>query len=327
MEKQKSLTKEKVRSLLEEIISERSDRIDEPKEGKDKFYYFNIPQNDLDLLQSDLRRISNSDNPTEELNEMIHRDLEFSYSCDVLQPELTGYVTQTLEQKYSYSEKQIWKHIDFIDEWIADYCYAEYPKEYQNIPVPVVIALDTGDRNYVFSINTREAFCKESSFYWLAKQQENLNELQDAIKNRLDSDDESLNPFVKSVLEEMDEYNLSGMVCFLTTMGLLDFIQLKEVIQSEEKLNKSFHYEERSGEKEFIVSKDSPCGLYHPDIGGGSLFEIELSKDVKIPTKAVCDIWIDTSDQFGGCNGRGCDISCCYGMAADDFSGTCQISR
>ena len=74
-------------------------------------------------------------------------------------------------------------------------------------------------------------------------------------------------------------------------------------------------------------TKDSPCGLYHPDIGGGSLFEIKLSKDVKIPTKAVCDIWIDTSDQFGGCNGRGCDISCCYGMAADDFSGTCQISR
>ena len=111
---------------------------------------------------------------------------------------------------------------------------------------------------------------------------------------------------------------------FLCKMSLMDFVNLKDMIKSEKKLNDSYEYEKRKGVKTFTISKNAMCGLYDIWGGGGSVLEIELEKDVVVPTKAVFDVWIDCR----GCraNGRGYDVSDVYGMGSNAWTGSVTLN-
>lgn len=56
-----------------------------------------------------------------------------------------------------------------------------------------------------------------------------------------------------------------------------------------------------------VLGKDTTCGLYDSWNGGGSVLEIELDKDVKLPIK-YAEICVE------GCRMRGYDVNEVYGL-------------
>ena len=112
---------------------------------------------------------------------------------------------------------------------------------------------------------------------------------------------------------------------FMVKMPLFDFFKLKAMINEDKEKNKSYDYDERKGENSFIVTKDAMCGLYDIWGGGGSVLEIELEKDVEIPTKAIFDVWIDCRNCKA--NGRGYDVKDVYGICSSAFSGSVKFKE
>ena len=131
--------------------------------------------------------------------------------------------------------------------------------------------------------------------------------------------------FVKTTIQELQNVcNAMNTLIFLCRMSLREFIELKELINSEKELNDSYDYDERKGTKSFTISKNATCGLFNPWDGGGSVLEIELDKDAVIPTKAIFDVWIDC--RGSRCNGRGYDVADVYGIWRGAFNGTVTIN-
>ena len=186
--------------------------------------------------------------------------------------------------------------------------------------------------NWYGSHNESNELDKNSPIRWLANQQGRLNELNKALRSEglnQSTDFQKGNDyskFTKTVIQELQNAcSHMNTLIFLCRMSLNEFCQLKELIASEKELNKSYIYEERKGTKSFTMSKDAMCGLYDIWGGGGSVLEIELEKDVVIPTKAVFDVWIDC--RGCRCNGRGYDVDDVYGLVRSKcFTGEVRIA-
>ncbi|MBQ9688180.1 hypothetical protein IJV79_00930 [bacterium] len=87
---------------------------------------------------------------------------------------------------------------------------------------------------------------------------------------------------------------------------------MQEVIDGEASLNRSYNYNERTGQSSIVVGKDVRCGLMNVDIGGGSVFEINLVKDVEIPVKAIYRAVPD-------CELGSCGFMSTYGMNDEPY--------
>lgn len=114
------------------------------------------------------------------------------------------------------------------------------------------------------------------------------------------TDDYKKADFINSVLSEC--YNTYGMAAltFLVKMPLSQAIDLKDVINSENKANDSYYYEDRTGASSIIIDKEVECGLMDSWNGKGSLFEIKLIKDVELPVKAIFRLELDSrNDGYG----------------------------
>ncbi len=99
-----------------------------------------------------------------------------------------------------------------------------------------------------------------------------------------------------------------SVLTFLVEMTLEQALQIAEALTCLKKWN-------MYSNSTLLISKDTMCGLYDPWEGGGSLFEIELKKDLYIPLKFI---WAAKPD---GCVGR-YSISNCYGMCGSAWKDT-----
>jgi hypothetical protein len=72
-------------------------------------------------------------------------------------------------------------------------------------------------------------------------------------------------------------------------MTLGEYFDLYSVIKSKTK----------SSRKKLILKKGTPCGLYDLWLGGGSILEIELEKDVVLPLKFVDTAYPDGQRGYG----------------------------
>ena len=93
--------------------------------------------------------------------------------------------------------------------------------------------------------------------------------------------------FINSVHNEIYNTYGSSVVTFLVKMSLEDAIKLEDVIIGESDLNNSYYYENREGLSSITLDKNVVCGLMDDCSGKGSVFEINLIKDVEIPIKAL----------------------------------------
>lgn len=324
----KELTKEmikKIEKVLEDNYYERE------TEGSEYYTYEIFVDYRYEYFEDNtLAKISKADYPREELDE-IESEWIFD-SSDYYEDELFSKLESEFEEEWEEWE-------DEIREYVHEHVSYTLPNGVEDQEVKVVIATDVGDMNYDFTecnilnwYGTYGGYDKgkkliptNSPIGWLAKQQGKYRELEHIVRLLKDPYVEKLNTdkvskFTKSVVQELENATSHmNTLIFLVKMPLFEFIQLREIMRAEEEANKSYHYEERKGKSYITISKKSDCGLYDIWNGGGSVLEIELEKDVKLPVKAIFDVWIDCR----GCkaNGRGYDVDEVYGLSGEAWHG------
>lgn len=254
--------------------------------------------------QSDIEKILSSENPQETFCEIV---TEWDCRSD----------DWYYEELFWNDFRAFCKENNFDEDEARDVVYGNfywtYPSDFLNPMVNTVWTINTGDLNYDFSCHNVLNYCgngvleEPAGLYWLAKQQGRLSLLKKEIKksDRYHDGECEQSKFVESCITEL--VNVTSMLThltFLVKMPLLDAIKIIEAYNEAEKLGK-FKYLYPQGIKEdigyVILSKDTLCGLYDSINGGGSMLEIELEKDVKIPLQYI---WrIETNKDIQGCYG------------------------
>lgn len=250
-----------------------------------------------ELEQSDIRKILESEKPMDTLDEITEELLRDKWDYETtFWSELKAFCERN---KFDYEEAT-----DVVNENF----YWFYPDSFLNPKFNAVIRVNAGDWNYEWTLHnvcnyyaTGEPLHKGAGLYWLAKQQKRLTLLQKAIKDsdRYSNGDCEESKFVASSITEL--VNLPGpmgALTFLVSMNLLDAIAITEAVC---RIPKEYMYqppELKSLPLGYIaLGKNTYCGLYDAYEGGGSLMEIELERDVKLPIHYIFDITTDNRIQ------------------------------
>ena len=322
------MNKKKVDVIIDKVKEyiENNVYVDQ-RNGEEYGFEIYVDYNERYISDTDLANISKADNPREAFDEFI-----WEYERNNSDYDHDGLISALKQNIPEYDDYE-----DEITTWIQENCYWYVNIDNFNNDIDVVIALDTGDMNSDFTecniLNYYGLYGgygdgsipKDSPIRWLAKQQRKLTELNKAIKGVRQEDDfyneeNGYSKFTKSVVQELQNAcSHMNTLVFLVKMSLFDYLDLRDMMDSEKELNKSYIYSERTGTKNFTISKDVNCGLYDVWNGGGSVLEIELEKDVTIPIKAVWDAWIDCRSCRA--NGRGYDLYDVYGLTSSAYRG------
>lgn len=285
---------------------------------------------DRELSDKFLYEIMTSDNPRGTFDEAIN-EWESDYSWEYGEPELF----KCIEKSLSDEEKELYDaNEEELKEWTQENFYFYYDRNDFNVEVKVNLMLDTGDMNYDFTKNNILNYCaswygeageipKESSILWLAKQMKKATKLREACRNQYREDgyyvdrEKESDPFIESVIQELENLTCHmSTLTFLLKMDLFEYFELREAMKIEKPLF-SYNYEDRKGTGYIVVSKDTMCGLFNPWQGGGSVLEIELDKDLKIPVKAIWQAEIET-----GKSNYGYSVDSVYGLVGSAWNGT-----
>lgn len=307
----KEITMETMQSRLKEIIN----KTQYPNEDGGIEMYLDYRDT---LSKENLYDIMIADNPRETFDELISDcTLDSSlYYEDELEKEIKKNLTEDEKDFFEENFDEIW-------EWVKENYYFYYDAEHYNETVKVNIMLDTGNANSDFTRDNILNYCnyysnggkdlKDSSILWLAKQQKKAGLLMEAIKGNQTDD-----KFVNSCIQELENLpSHMATLTFLVNMKLFDYFELREAMESEKKLNKSYILEERKGTGTITISKNTMCGLFDVWSGGGSVLEIELDKDVVLPIKCIWKAEIET-----GKSEYGYSVDSVYGLVGSAWDGT-----
>ena len=260
-----------------------------------------------------LKKICNDDHPREKLWELLdewYRDCEWEYADNVIKRVLEDEDVAELIENLDEDE---------VRELIRDQFYIRYPdKHFLKEDVLVDLVIDTGDMNYDFTSNiigghydaSDDSIPEEASLLWLARQQGyKKSELKKALADRGNSQ----SPLLKSIYREtLNCGSHMNALVFLVKMTLEEYFTLRDGIDKERERNKSYYLSERTGRGYLLLSKDTTCGLYDSWNGSGSILEIKLEKDVRLPFRCIA------SADHDGCHG--CGIREIYGCGSDLWS-------
>ena len=309
--KENKITMETIQSRLKEITN----KTQYPNEDGGIEMYLDYRDT---LSKENLYDIMTADNPRETFDELIS-DWTFDgslYYQDELEKEIKNNLTEDETDFFN-------EHFDELNEWFQENYYFYYDEEHYNETVKVNIMLDTGNANSDFTRDNILNYCnyysnggkdlKDSSILWLARQQKKAGMLRKAIKGNQTDD-----KFVNSCIEELENLpSHMATLTFLVNMKLFDYFELREAMESEKELNKSYILEDRKGKGTITISKDTTCGLFDVWSGGGSLLEIELDKDVVLPIKCIWKAEIET-----GKSEYGYSVNDVYGLVGSAWDGT-----
>ena len=329
---EKCKTEEELDRELRDIL-ERETHID--KQDGDEIGYEIFVDYDEEIGESSLVKISRSDDPDMTLCDILE---EWRFNAeDWYYSELIGIIKEEMEDYDGYEDE--------IREWIDEHVYWYLPDSVTERDVDVVISLDVGDCNYDFTEcnilnwygtcggygDSEHPLPDNSPIRWLAEQQGKLEEVEKMLALETDEyvekyDGSKFSKFTKTIRQELQNATSHmNTLIFLCRMPLNEYIKIRQMMDEEKELNKSYYYDERKGTKSITISKDATCGLYDIWGGGGSVLEIELEKDVEVPIKAIFDAWLD----YPGCkaNGRGYDVYDVYGICRSAYSGEVTIEK
>ena len=241
-----------------------------------------------EISDSDIAAICESKYPMDTFCEKLDEayiDAEYYY-----RDELAKAVINELEKEgLAFDEDEI----DNIIEQNVSYIYPE--EHFLNQEVNVDIMLDTGDGNYDYCLNSEmypcyygreaDAYHDKASLVWLAKQQ---GYTKGQIREYNRSEQQGDKGFLATAKEEL--LNLPSQmsaVTFLVKMSLKDAIELNELVALKTRNGKFYDATKNPYCGYIILGKETMTGLYDCWSGGGSLMDIELEKDVRIPVKYI----------------------------------------
>jgi len=210
---------------------------------------------------------------------------------------------------------------DRIHDIIQELVWFKLPEEHflrQSFYVDIMV--DTGDGNYDYTLNStypcwygnyKTPIDSKAGIAWLAKTQGyTRGRLKKALQQGDMSDPKG---FLQSMQVELA--NLSSAmstVTFLVELTLEQLIELNRLIRLQ--VRDGHFYDSRKNPYcgYIIIDKNTETGLYDPWNGGGSVFEIQLEKDVKLPIKYIRSALPDGGD--------GHSIDSVYGMCGSAWT-------
>lgn len=273
-----------------------------------------------ELSDSFLKKIFKHDNPREAFNDELAgwaMDYAMEYGEDKLENDIREELTDEEEKYFTDNFDEIW-------EYVRENTYFYYDSEDFNNEVKVNIMVDCGNWNYDcvcdnvlnwYGNSGDGSIDKESSMLWLAKTQGKATALRKACKQVHRDDgyyvdrDKNKDKFIESCIQEFENLpSHMATVTFLVKMPLFDLFDLIELQNKE--YDEKGKYDPRKNEKSksyIVLGKETMCGLYDPWSGGGSVLEVELDKDVKLPIKYAIFC-------VEGCKMHGYDVDEVYGL-------------
>lgn len=279
-----------------------------------------------ELGKKTLYDIMISDNPRLTFDDLIY-DWEMDDRLQNYEPELYGKIESALsENELEFFEE----NRDLFADWINENWYFYYDASHFNKEVKVNLMLDVGNLNYDFTCDNilnyygRGEIDKNSSVLWLARQFKKVTAFRASVKAQFREDGYYVerrreeDPFIESLIQELENLpSHMGTMTFLLHMRLFDYFELRDAMKAEEKENESYEYKERKGTGYIVVSRDTMCGLFEPWSGAGSVLEVELPGDLKIPLRAIFAAEIET-----GKSQYGYSVDKVYGLCGDCWKGT-----
>lgn len=267
-----------------------------------------------------LKEIFESEKPREYFNEKLCDwafDYQLEYGADELEKAIKDKLSVEEIELYEEHDSEMW---NFISKQI----YFYYNADDFNNDINVNIMVDCGNWNYDcvcdnvlnwYGNSGDGSIDKESSMLWLAKTQGKATALRKACKkthrdNGYYADrDAYKDKFIESCIQEFENLpSHMATVTFLVKMPLFKLFDLIELQNKE--YDEKGKYDPRKNENSksyMVLGKETMCGLYDPWSGGGSVLEVELDKDVKLPIKYAIFC-------VEGCKMRGYDVDEVYGL-------------
>lgn len=233
-----------------------------------------------------------------------YMDTEWKYRKD-LGDEVIGKLTAKnglLPSDLTKEQEQM------LSDLLMELVYFNLPeKHYMNQRFCVNIMLDTGDGNYDYTLNDLyPAYCgyyneggidPKASVAWLAKTQGYTKAtLQKALR---EGDMRDPHGFLQSMRTEVANIaSHMNVLTFLVEMSLEELMELNRLVRLQERNGHFYDATKNPYCGYIILDKKTVTGLYDPWSGGGSCFEIELEKDVKLPIRFIRSALPDGGDGY-----------------------------
>lgn len=282
------LTQEQVVEHVKDILTIHT-CLDEKDDGTYECEIYADSQDELH--SSTLEEIFKSKNPREKFDEMIsewYQNSEFEIEAEIF---------NIVRDRFGDEDNSIFydDYAEFINGWIKARLFFKYPHDhYLKQDVYVDIITNTGDGNYDYTMNNLfrssyndTGYEANSSVIWLMKQQ-GYSKRQ--IKKFIEKGNYQGSKFLESVYKECINTSSSmNALTFFVAVTLDEYFNLCSTVESKDKVTR----------KKLILEKGTPCGLYDPWNGAGSVLEIELEKDVVLPLKFVDSAYPDGKRGYG----------------------------
>lgn len=265
----------------------------------DGYYEYEIYADYRDYLTDrQIGEILEEENPMDTFYDKIidAYEIHFMESVD----DIIGRIISHIEfDGFDFDEAQ-------VKSYIQDMIFAKYPYEhFLKQKVCVDIFVDTGDGNYDYTLNclppsfyrSDEGFSDKSSIVWLAKNQGvKKNELKKALTS---ANKEDLSTFLKSVRAEVaNASSHMNVLTFLVEMTLEELLKLNELINLQDVNGRKYDATKRPYCGYIVIDKKTTTGLFDSWSGAGSLLEIELEKDVKLPIRFIASAHPDGCEDY-----------------------------
>ena len=283
---------------------------------------------DRELSTRFLKEIMESNNPRETFQDRLcelSMDYAIEYGEDELEKEIRDKLTEEEEELFTEHFEEIW-------DMVRENTYFYYDEKDFNNDVDVNIMVDCGNWNYDCTCDNvlnwygnsgDGSIDNTSSMLWLAKTQGKATALRKACKREHRGDgyyaerEKDKDKFIESCIQEFENLpSHMGTITFLVKMPLFQLFDLMELQNKE--YDEKGKYDPRRNERSksyIVLGKETMCGLYNGWDGAGSILEIELDKDVKLPIK-YCVFCVD------GCKMHGYDVGEVYGMSSSAWKET-----
>ena len=195
---------------------------------------------------------------------------------------------------------------EFLHDWVSENVYFNYPDDhYLKQDFYVNIMMDTGDGNYDYTLNAHypcwyggrrgEAMDDKASLVWLAKQQGyTKGQLRKALDNGDMADPKGFLESVRVEVANMGSHMQT--LTFLVKMNLGTLMKINRMLQIREEDGRKYDATKYPYSGYIMLDKSVMC--YRSVAGWGSVFEIQLEKDVKIPVKYIRSCLPDGGDGY-----------------------------
>lgn len=216
-----------------------------------------------------------------------------------------------------FTEEENNMFVDLVDELV----YVKLPEDhFLDQEFCVNIMVDSGDGNYDYTLNSvypcwygryEQRLDDKAGIVWLARQQGyTKTQLWKALREGDIADPHS---FLETMRQEIANCASHTMtLTFLVKMRLRDLMELNRLIKLQDR-NGHFYDATKNPDCGYIViDKKTMTGLYNPWGGGGSVLEIELDKDVRLPIRFIRSALPDGGDGYS--------IESVYGMCGSAWT-------